>query len=223
MGHFDKLNQSRVRDALNVLLEAPFFYRDDDEDLFRFLRKNRLEFERFFTELFGWELLVGVRMARVFKQRWHNRALRPSQHDVFEPTTRNECIAFLLVLEFHEHLREEQNLAPDDAELPRFYFGQLFEFACRRMAEELGEGAPDETDIRKLLRGLVPTLLRFRFLRELEPPRDDPGIDRDNLIYECLPGLYGYDPRQLGPRALASFVAGELPAPAPGSGAEVTA
>jgi hypothetical protein len=70
----------------------------------------------------------------------------------------------------------------------------------------LGDGAPGEVEVRKLLRGLVPTLLRYRLLRELEPPPGDPSIDRENLIYECLPGLRCYDVRALGPQALASFI-----------------
>jgi len=208
MSYFDKINRQHARAVLNVLLEAPFFYRDDDEDLFLFLRRNRAEFERFFDEHFGWELLVDGRCARLYKPHWRNGALKPSQHDVFDVTRRNDCIAFLLVLEYYEHLLEEQNLSVDDPDPPRFYFGSLFEFAVERFAEALGDGAPGEADVRKLLRGVMPTLLRYRLLRELEPPRDDPAVDRDNLIYECLPGLHCYDVRALGPRALADF-AGE--------------
>jgi hypothetical protein len=205
MSYFEKINRQHARAVLNVLLEAPFFYRDDDEELFLFLRRNRAELERFFDEHFGWELLVDGRCARLYKPQWRNGALKPSQHDVFDLTRRNDCIAFLLVLEYYEHLLEEQNLSVDDPDPPRFYFGSLFEFAAERFAEALGDGAPGENDVRKLLRGLMPTLLRYRLLRELEPPRDDPAVDRDNLIYECLPGLHCYDVRALGPNALAEF------------------
>jgi len=41
MGNFfEKLNGPRVTSALNVLGEAPYFYRDDDPDLFAFLRRR---------------------------------------------------------------------------------------------------------------------------------------------------------------------------------------
>ena len=108
------------------------------------------------------------------------------------------------MLEFHEHLSDEQNVAVDDPEPARFHFGSLFRFAVERFAEELGEAAPDEEAVRKILRGLVPTLLRYRFLRELEPPRGV-EIDQDGRIYECTPALALYDVRALGPRALADF------------------
>jgi hypothetical protein len=206
MTYFAKINQGQARRVLNVLLEAPFFYRTDDEELFLFLRRNRAELQRFFAESFDWELLVDQRCARLYKSRWHNPALKPSQHDVFDVTRRNDCIAFLLMLEYYEHLLDEQNLSVDDPEPPRFYFGSLFRFAVERFAEVLGDGAPGEVEVRKLLRGLVPTLLRYRLLRELEPPPGDPSIDRENLIYECLPGLRCYDVRALGPQALASFI-----------------
>jgi len=206
MSAFDKINHKQARRVVNVLLEAPFFYRADDDALFLFLRRHRAVFERFFDDTFGWELLVDRQCARLYKPQWHNSALKPSQHDVFELTRRNDCIAFLLVLEYYEHLLEEQNLSMDDPDGPRFYFGSLFEFAVARFAEVLADGAPDETAVRKLLRGLMPTLLRYRLLAEIEPPRDDPQVDRDNLIYECLPGLRCYDVRALGPAALARFL-----------------
>jgi hypothetical protein len=205
VSYFDKINQDRARRVTNVLLEAPFFYRDDDEELFLFLRRNRAAFQRFFEECFGWELLVESRCARVLKASWHNPRLRPSQRDVFDLSRRDDCVAFLLVLEFYEHLLEEQNLSIDDPDLPRFYFGALFEFARERFVEELGEGAPDEAAVKKNLRRVVELLLRYRFLRELAPEVDD-HVDRDNLIYECLPGLYCYDVRRLGPRPLARFL-----------------
>jgi hypothetical protein len=205
MSYFEKIHQGRARQVLNVLTEAPFFYPEDDPDLFLFLRRNKAEFARFFAETFGWELVVEARLARLYKARWWNRALRPSQHDVFELTRRDDCVAFLLVLEYYERLLDQMGTQADDPEPPRFYFGELLEFAVGRIGEELGETAPGEAEVRKLLRGLVPLLLRYRFLREVEPPREDASIDPDNLIYECLPALHHYDVRRLAPRALASF------------------
>lgn len=197
--------RERVSKVLNVLVEAPFFYQSDDPDLFAFVRKHRAEFQRFYDEFYGWQLIVDGRCARLFKAEWHNRALKPSQHDVFDLTRRDDCIAFLLVLEFYEHLLEEQNVAPDATEPLRFQFGQLYDFAVGRFAEALGERTPDGDGVRKILRGLMPTLLRFRFLRELQPERDERSeVDRENLIYECLPALYLYDVRALGQSALAT-------------------
>lgn len=201
--YFDKLNGPRVTAALNVLGEAPFFYREDDPELFAFLRRNKAEFARFYGELYGWELAVDARTARLYKERWHNPALRPSQRDVFELTRRADCLAFLLLLEFHARLLEANNLAGDDAESPRFLFGELFDFARTRLGEELGSAPPDD-EVRRTLRGLWPALERYRFLRPV--PRDDgddDDEDEDRVIYEALPALHHYDLRRLGPSALA--------------------
>jgi hypothetical protein len=206
--HFDKLSQPRVRQVLNVLVEAPFFYRSDDPDLFAFLRRNRAEFARFYEELYGWELVVDAQCARVYKTQWHNPALKPSQHDVFDLTRRDECIAFLIVLEFHEHLLDERDVSIDDPQPPRFEFGELFAFARSRLTEVLGEEAGDDLRVRRLLRGLMPTLLRFRFLSEIEPEPDErAAIDDDRMLYECLPALHHYDARLMGPRALERALA----------------
>lgn len=210
--YFDKLNGARVTDVLNVLGEAPFFYREDDAELFQFLRRNRAEFERFYRELYGWELLVDARTARLYKERWHNRALRPSQRDIFDLTRRDDCLGFLLLLEFHATLLEQHNLAGDDEESPRFLFGELFGFARTRLTEVLGADAPDEAGVRRILRGLWPALERYRFVRVVERGGDEAGPDDDDelddagdrVLYEALPALHHYDIRALGPAALAS-------------------
>ncbi len=209
--YFDKLNGPRVTAVLNVLGEAPFFYREDDVELFQFLRRNRAEFARFFDELYGWELVVDGRTARVYKEVWHNRALRRSQHDVFDLTRRDECLAFLLLLEFHGRLLEQHNLAGDDPESPRFLFGELFAFARTRLMEELGAVAPVEDEVRRLLRALWPTLERYRFVRAVtrdDGDGDGSGAGRhddgdDHVLYEALPALHHYDIRRLGPAVLA--------------------
>lgn len=225
--YFDKLNGPRVTAVLNVLGEAPFFYREDDAELFQFLRRNRAEFAKFYDELFGWELTVDARTARLYKDRWHNQALRPSQRDVFDLSRRSDCLGFLLLLEFHARLLEANNLAGDDAESPRFLFGELFEFARTRLGEELGTAPPDD-EVRRTLRGLWPTLERYRFVRPV--PRDDgedpPAIlsaarahasaeskDEDRVIYEALPALYHYDLRRLGPAALTRALGAEVAEP----------
>ncbi len=207
MTWFDKLSQPKVRRVLNVLVEAPFFYREDDEDLFAFLRKNRAAFQRFYDEMYGWQLVVDARCARVYKTTWHNRALKPSQHHVFDPTRRDDCIAFLIALEFYEHLLGERNVSVDDPEPLRFEFGELFAFARGRLGEELGEAAPDEEGVRRLLRGLVPVLLEYRFLRELVPDREERDrVEADQIIYECLPAFSHYDVRALGEHVLGELL-----------------
>lgn len=205
----DNLSHEKVRRILNVLAEAPFFYQSDDPDLFAFLRKHRSEFQRFYQEWFGWQLIVDKRGGRLFKDRWENPALRPYQHDVFDLTRRDDIIAFLIILEFHEHLLEEHNTSVDDPDPLRFQFGELFAFAHARFREVLGEGAPDEDTVRRILRGVMPPLLRYRFLREIEPEREDRDhVERENMIYECLPALWQYDVRALGPNAVAAALAG---------------
>jgi hypothetical protein len=213
--YFDKLNGPRVTAVLNVLGEAPFFYREDDPELFQFLRRNKAELTRFYDELFGWELIVDARTARLYKETWHNRALRPSQRDMFDLTRRDDCLGFLLLLEFHTRLLEQHNLAGDDAESPRFLFGELFAFARSRLVEELGAQAPGDDEVRRVLRGVWPALERYRFVRAV--PRDgdagndedgDTGNDEDgdagdHVLYEALPALHHYDTRKLAPAALA--------------------
>jgi hypothetical protein len=217
--YFDKLNGARVTDVLNVLGEAPFFYREDDAEMFQFLRRNRAEFERFYRELYGWELLVDARTARLYKERWHNRGLRPSQRDIFDLTRRDDCLGFLLLLEFHATLLEQHNLAGDDEESPRFLFGELFGFARTRMTEVLGAEAPDEDGVRRILRGLWPALERYRFVRPVERTAEEDGDggvdagddDGDRVLYEALPALHHYDIRALGPAALAQAFGGGAP------------
>ena len=72
----------------------------------------------------------------------------------------------------------------------------------------LGERAPGPDEVRRILRGLMPTLLRFRFLRELEPDKEERDqVDRENLIYECLPALQLYDVRALAAPAVEAALA----------------
>lgn len=202
---FEHLAGARVQAVLNVLIESPFFYRSDSPELFAFLRRNLAEFQRFYEELYGWRLVLDARSARLYKPRWYNAALKPSQHDVFDLSRRDDCIAFLLVLEFYEHLLEERNVSPDDPEPLRFEFGELFAFSKSRFQEVLGSSAPDDDGTRRLLRTLMPLLLRYRFLGEVAPSREErEGLHPDQYLYDCLPALHHYDVRALGPSALAA-------------------
>ncbi|RLC45541.1 MAG: hypothetical protein DRI23_13410, partial [Candidatus Cloacimonadota bacterium] len=59
----EHLNNYHVRAVLNILTESPFFYRNDDVDLFDYVRSNQDDFHQFFTHFFGWELYVDRRVA----------------------------------------------------------------------------------------------------------------------------------------------------------------
>ena len=50
--------------------------------------------------------------------------------------------------------------------------------------------------VRRILRALMPTLLRYRFLEKVPPPPDESVADEDT-IYECLPALWHYQSTQL--------------------------
>ena len=207
MTYFDKLNRPRVQAVLNLLGEAPFFYRHDDAEAFAFLRRNRAEFERFFRELYGWELLVDAATARVYKDRWYNRELKPSQRDAFDPTRRLDCVGFLLLLEFYERLLEATNRGPTELPAPRFAFGDLFVHARDRLAQ-LGGAVVGDDEVRRMLRQLMPMLERYRFVREVPRERDDEVAD-ERVLYEALPGLYHYDPRRLAPEVVARALGGD--------------
>jgi hypothetical protein len=202
--HFEKVSpKRRIGDALNVLAEAPFFFQRDDPELFAFLRRHRAAFARFYEDHFGWQLVVEGPMARLYKSRWVNKALTPSQHDVFDLTRRDECLGFLLVLEFHEHLLDERNASIDDTEPLRFEMGELLSFVGGRLTEELGEEEGGEDAARRILRAIFPTLLRFRFLIDIPPPPETrASLHPDRHLYECTPALHQYDVRLLADAAL---------------------
>jgi hypothetical protein len=209
--HFEKVSpKNRIGDALNVLAEAPFFFQRDDPELFAFLRRHRAAFGRFYEAHFGWQLVVEGPMARLYKSRWVNKALTPSQHDVFDLTRKGECLGFLLVLEFYEHLLDERNASIDDAEPLRFEMGELLAFVGGRLTEELGEDEGGEDVARRILRAIFPTLLRFRFLIDIPPPPETrASLHPDRHLYECTPALHQYDVRLLADAALGRALRGE--------------
>lgn len=53
----DRSAQS-VRAVLNILLEAPYFYKTDDERLFLVLMRCKKAFAAFFEKFYGWELVM---------------------------------------------------------------------------------------------------------------------------------------------------------------------
>ncbi len=48
-----------IRAILNLLLEAPYFYKSDDERLFLVLMRYKKAFSAFFEKFYGWELVMG--------------------------------------------------------------------------------------------------------------------------------------------------------------------
>jgi hypothetical protein len=210
---------AKVQAALNVLLEAPYFYKTDDEELFLFIRRYAREFAGFFERAFGWSFTADAKCARVYKPQWHNERITPSNRDLFNFTRRDECIAFLLLLEFFETKLEEEAVGIDEPDNLRFRFGELLDFERRRFQETFPEAARDYGDeaVRRLLRAVMPQLERYRFLLRLKPPDDDIATPEEDVIYECLPALWHYNAAAVARPPESE--AGDLP-PADGNGGE---
>ncbi len=190
---FEGMQTGRTQRVLNVLLEAPFFYVEDDPELFGYLRRHRVELARFFVEAFDWQLVVEDSVARVHKSRWHNDAITKKRRGTFEPTRPGECIALLMLLELHERLRGEGGLAR-----PRVTMGALLQHGARRLSEIGLADRYDESVLRGLYRELMPTLMHQRLVREVPDPETGDGA----RTYELLPGLGLYDPRALSDEAI---------------------
>jgi hypothetical protein len=191
--------QDRVQDVLNILLESPYFYRDDHEEAFFFLRRHRAQFADFFEAHFGWTLYVDAKCARVYKPRWVNPAITEANRDIFDFRRRDDCLAFLILLEFFEHQLEENAMTVEDPENLRFRLGDLLGFARQRFLElypELGAERYSEDAVRQVYRQVMPVLERYRFLRRLPPPADLDVADAE-VIYEALPALYHYNAERL--------------------------
>ena len=197
-------NEQKVQKILNILLEAPYFYRDDDLSLFLFLSKYKRAFAGFFKKFYGWELIVEYKCARRYKPVWYNEKVTEVNRDMFNFTKRDECVAFLLLLEFFERGLQEQAVSTDDKENLRFLFGSFLNFAGGRFREVFPERTDYYTDeqVRRVVRAIMPTLLKYRFLREL-PHSDDDGESGDT-IYECLPALWLYKGERLATSVAAA-------------------
>jgi hypothetical protein len=195
----DRRGRERVRAVLNILTESTFFYKQDDPDLFFFLRRHQAGFREFLELYFGWRLYVDRQCARVLKERLYNEALRPSQRALFDLRRRDECLLFALLLEFHEEEGQRQGVTPDDDRHLKFLLADFVAFAFRRFREELGEAAPPEARIFEATRPLFEQLERHRFLRLIDKQRAEagdelPGGMAEHLFYEFLPGIRCYDP-----------------------------
>ena len=192
LSFFEGMQTARTQRVLNVLLEAPFFYVEDDPELFGYLRRHRIELARFFLEAFDWQLVVEDSVARVHKSRWFNDAITKKRRGTFEPTRPGECVALLVLLDLHERLRG------GGPERPRITMGALLVHATQRLRELGLADRYDESVLRGLYRDLIPTLMHHRLVRELGDARGGDGA----RAYELLPGLALYDPSALSDDAI---------------------
>ena len=197
IGRGDQTSQL-VQRALNILMESPYFYKTDDERSFLVVQRYRQAFAAFFNKFFGWSLVIDSKCARLYKPKWHNEAITPPNRDMFGLTRRDDCIGFLLLLEFFEKESREQGVAVDDAENLRICFGDWLEHSAARFRELLPEKRELYTDekVRQILRSLMPTLERYRFLRKVKPSADE-AVGESETIWECLPALWHYQAAQL--------------------------
>lgn len=199
---FAHMSQSRVRRVLNCLAEATFFYRGDDPDVFDYLRKHRSEFERFFAHFFEWDLHVDRKSARLFKRRQYNPALTPKQRSLFNLTRREECILFMLLLEFHEQELARQNVHYEHDEDLHFLLSDFVEHAIARYTKELGDTAPPDREIFSSIQALFRQLERHRFIELVERTDTSSGESlragqAEHVLYSFLPGIHCYDPGRL--------------------------
>ena len=190
-----KRNQDKVQKVLNILMESPYFYVDDEYDSFLFLRRHRAEFTEFFKQFYNWTLLVDSKCARVYKSEWHNTAITPANRSLFTFSKRDECIAFMILLEFFEQQLEENGMTVEDKQNLRFYFGDLLDYSQKRFAEifpERGDEYSQDKVRDRILKPIMPELEKYRFLTRIEPPEDQQTAFGD-LIYEAMPALYHYN------------------------------
>jgi hypothetical protein len=189
----------QVKAVLNILLESPYFYRSDSEEDFRFLRYYLQEFRSFYREWFGWELIMDGKCARVYKESWINQAIKPACRLQFRLGKRDECIAFMLLIEFFEKLLEDNSMTVEESHNPRFKFGDLLEYQQRRFAElfatEQDKYSADYVQ-KNILHDLMPRLIEYRFLSEVKRPKGL-QLTRDQFIYEALPALSHYNTGRL--------------------------
>jgi len=208
----------RVREVTNVLVETPYFYKSDNENLFFFLRRHAEVLKTFFDRYFGWTLYLDAKCARVYKDRWYNTAVNPSQRELFELTRRDECIGFMLLLEFFEQQIDIQGVTVDERDNLRFRYGDLLEHVHMRIHElfedETRRKSYTEEAVRaRVLGPLMPKLEKFRFLDKVPPPRET-EITREDTIYEALPALYHYNAVRLS-RGIFEDLADEASEPVP--------
>ncbi|MDF1565857.1 MAG: DUF2398 family protein [Deltaproteobacteria bacterium] len=192
----DRLSRVRSRRILNCLTESTFFYRQDDRDLFDYLRRNRAAFQHFFEEHFGWDLFVDRKVARLFRAGAPtNPALTPRHRSLFDLTRRDQAVGFMLLLEFHELSLAAQNVHPEHDEDLRFLLSDFLTHAVARYRKVLGEAAPTDREILAATATLFRELERHRFLELIERGDDEGGELQE--LWAFLPGIRCYEPSRL--------------------------
>ncbi len=203
---FGKIEGTKARRILNILMESLFFYREDDVDLFGLLRRRQSLFRDFFYEFFGWQLYVDDRLARLVKNDVCNPALRPSQRHIFHISGRLQFVVFSLLLEFHQQQADAQNIDLDREPEVRFVLADFVQFVFERYRRELGDQAPAEQEVLNAMRQVFRELQRFRLIAERErqgvvetvgPAAAFTHEGMDHVLYALLPGLRCYRPEAL--------------------------
>lgn len=193
----DKIGREKFQAVLNILTESPFFYAGDDPVRFNILRRNEAAFKKFFEKYFGWRLYVDGKMARLIKDRNYNPVLHSVHRDTFKLTGRNECLLFLVLLEYYEYECVEQGHSNDDDEYLRFTYADFFAFTRRIFAEQYAGQIPVDREIDAAARQLLKKLQHFRLLAVVEVA-DNSGNESDrNMLIEVLPGLNCYEGRKI--------------------------
>ncbi|MCP3889536.1 MAG: DUF2398 family protein [Desulfobulbaceae bacterium] len=190
-----KRHGDRVQKVLNILIESPYFYSEDDHDSFLFLRRHRVEFVDFFKQFYGWSLLIDSKCARLYKAEWHNTAITPANRSLFNFSKRDECLAFMILLEFFEQQLEENGMTVEDKQNLRFHFGDLLDYSQKRFVEVFPERNAEYSQDKvrdKIWKPVMPELEKHRLLTKIKPPEDLPAAAAD-LIYEAMPALYHYN------------------------------
>ena len=197
-----RVGVERAKAILNILLESPFFYRDDNLDLFETLRRRKSVFADFVESFFGWELYVDNHVARLVKPKVFNSELKPTQRHIFRLSGRHEFILFVLLLEFHQRQADEQNIDLEKSDEVRFVLGDYFEFVFQRYRDESACEEPvTEEKIFETCRVLFKKLEQFRFIavRQKQGRVKEQGLKygftdkgKDDVMYALLPGLRCY-------------------------------
>ncbi len=193
--HLLKRHGDRVQKVVNILMESPYFYAQDDQDSFLFLRRHRPEFVEFFKQFYGWSLLIDSKCARVYKAEWHNTAITPANRAVFNFSKRDECLAFMILLEFFEQQLEENGMTVEDKQNLRFHFGDLLDYSQKRFVEifpDKNEAYSQDKVRDKIWKSVMPDLEKHRFVTKIKPP-EDLQTETSDLIYEAMPALYHYN------------------------------
>ncbi|CAM2011361.1 DUF2398 family protein [Acanthopleuribacter pedis] len=198
LDHLMQRHRDKVQQALNLLVESPYFYKSDNELLFYFVNRHKRAFEKFFADYYDWKFFMDGKCARVYKARWYNREITPKNRDIFNFTKRDEAMAFMMLLEFFEKQIDEQAVSVEENENLMFRYGDLFEYVHRRFASlfDNDERYSGEYLRAKALGPIMPKLERYRFIKKVPVPPED-VMGEDEYLYEALPALYHFNTETL--------------------------